>query len=183
MTSNSQEKEKEYLLQQINLLDDGYQRLWNDFWPVIEKSPGSSFNHQNWAGGYIDHLQETFVIADQLYNLYNQRRPLDFSLEDVQQVLFVHDLEKPFKYADRSLLINQQLIAYHQLAKNSPDRLKEILAEQYCLPLTLEHWNAIKYIHGEGDDYSGQKRVSSPLAAFSHICDYSSARIWFDYPK
>jgi hypothetical protein len=181
MTSN--QKEKDYLQQQIKLLDSGYQKLWNDFCPVIEKSFGSSFNHQNWTGGYIDHLQETFIIADQLYKLYNQRRPLDFSLEDVQQVLFIHDLEKPFKYADRNLLINQQLIAYHQLAKSNPHQLKKTLAEQYHLPLTAEHWHAIKYIHGEGDDYSGQKRVSSPLAAFSHICDYSSARIWFDYPK
>ena len=46
-----------------------------------------------------------------------------------------------------------------------------------------EHKIALKYIHGEGDDYQKDKRVMTPLCAFCHCCDVISARIFFDYPK
>jgi hypothetical protein len=55
--------------------------------------------HQAWEGGYVDHLQETMNIGIDLYKTFSQRRDLTFTLSDLFIVLFLHDLEKPFKYA------------------------------------------------------------------------------------
>lgn len=54
---------------------------------------------------------------------------------------------------------------------------------EYNFHLTEDHLNAIKYAHGEGNDFKQTEHVSKPLAAFLHCCDTISARIWFDYPK
>jgi len=43
--------------------------------------------------------------------------------------------------------------------------------------------NALKYVHGEGNDYNPEVNVQGPLAAFVHCCDTFSARVWPDFPK
>ena len=54
---------------------------------------------------------------------------------------------------------------------------------EYGITLTEQQKSAIKYVEGEGDDYTPGKRVSDELAAFCHICDVWSARIRYDSPK
>ena len=49
--------------------------------------------------------------------------------------------------------------------------------------MKIEQWDALKYVEGEMGDYSARRRVMNPLAAFCHLCDVASARIWFDFPK
>lgn len=148
--------------------------LLNDYKPRFEKAPGSQSKHQAWAGGYIDHLEEVMNFARSLYELMNNERRLSFSLSDALLVLYLHDIEKPFKYT-----------APVREFKSDEEK-KEFLMEvvlKYNFKLTDDHLNALKYIHGEGDDYNPITRLQGPLAAFVHICDVASARIWFDYPK
>lgn len=93
--------------------------LWDDYSDFFYPAPGSSANHQAWPGGYLDHLQETFIIAEDFYKVMNQRRKLPFSLEDVKLVLFLHDIEKPFKYATGSLAKKEPRLVL--TAKEDPD--------------------------------------------------------------
>ncbi len=150
-------------------------RLLQDYKEIIQTAPGSLIKHQAWKGGYIDHLEETMNFAIWLYNFMNERRTLPFSISDCLLVLFFHDIEKPFKYCPtKMILLNSE--------KEKWDFLQKML-QQYNVVLTPEHTNALKYIHGEGHDYSQAHRIQGPLAAFVHMCDTASARIWFDYPE
>ncbi len=58
---------------------------------------GSSHNHQAWEGGYLNHITEVMNIAKVLYEPLNTLRPLPFSLSDSLLVLYLHDLEKPWR--------------------------------------------------------------------------------------
>lgn len=160
----------------IPMLPHEYQsacaRLYNDNREIFDKCPGSSHNHQAWTGGYVGHILETAMIAHLTYEALSQVRPLGFELSDAILGLFLHDLEKPWKYAGLVDL------------RSNEDRFNFVLSKlnEYGIVLREEHWNAIKYAHGEGDDYSGYRRTQLPLAAFVHCCDTISARIWFDFP-
>lgn len=59
-------------------------------------------------------------------------------------------------------------------------RIKKI--KEYGIHLTPDQENGIKYIEGEGNDYTNKRRVMNELAAFCHVCDVSSARIGPDNP-
>jgi len=149
-------------------------KLFEDNKVRFEKAPGSLLKHQAWKGGYIDHLTETMNFAISIYEITNAKRKLPFFISDVILVLFLHDLEKPFKYVEPKF-------DFHS------DEDKEIfinkLIDEYGIILNEDQRNALKYIHGEGSDFLPDKRIQKPLAAFCHICDVFSARIWFDYPK
>ena len=58
---------------------------------------GSTHNHQAWRGGYLDHVSEVMNIAVLLYEQLAAKRPLPFSLSDLLLVVFLHDIEKPWK--------------------------------------------------------------------------------------
>lgn len=148
-------------------------QLYNDNKDRFLESKGSMSKHQSWIGGYIDHLVETMEFGLDLYNSMSIKRELPFTISDVIIVLFLHDLEKPFKYVEPVLEFGSDI-----------DKLNFIInkSNEYKIKLSEMHINGLKYIHGENDDYNF-KRVQKPLAAFVHICDVVSARIWFDYPK
>ena len=65
---------------------------------LFQTVQGSTNNHQNWIGGYFDHVQEVMNIACVLYVTLGALRPLPFSLSDLLLVVFLHDVEKPWKY-------------------------------------------------------------------------------------
>lgn len=140
----------------------------------FKEAPGSISKHQAWKGGYIDHLNETMKIAESIYAITNMKREHSFSIGDVILVLFLHDLEKPFKYVEPKTNFNSD---------NDKEIFINNLIDKYEIVLSQEQKNALKYIHGEGADFSLTERIQSPLSAFCHICDVFSARIWFDYPK
>ena len=140
---------------------------------------GSSHNHQAWQGGYLDHIREVMNIGKVLYEQLNNIRPLPFNLSDVLLVLFLHDLEKPWKYEvfNRQFRIKPAL----QNKDNQKDfRNKKLL--EYGINLTPDQANGMKYCEGEHNDYSPNNRTMSPLAALCHIADTTSARIWFYHP-
>jgi len=140
----------------------------------ISEAMGSQKKHQAWRGGYLDHLIETMEFAVNLYEQMSSKRKLIFTLSDAILVLFLHDLEKPFKY-------------YKPIFGNLTDEQKfNFIIETatiHKIKLGKRHLNALKYIHGEGHDYNPTIRIQKPLAAFVHICDVASARIWYNEPK
>jgi hypothetical protein len=137
------------------------------------KSKGSSNNHQAWEGGYIDHVTEAMNIACQQYVWMRRARRLPFELHEALEVMFLHDLEKPWKYSadpdpkiktkdDRKLFRNQMIEAFH-------------------IKLTDDQWNALRYVEGVPDcEYTPGERTMGELAAFCHCCDILSARMWWD---
>ena len=61
--------------------------------------------------------------------------------------------------------------------------VKNYLKEKYGYVLSKEEFNAIKYMHGENEDYHPTKKIMLSLTAFVHCCDIISARIWFNKGK
>jgi hypothetical protein len=149
-------------------------RLYEDHKERFDLAPGSFTKHQAWPGGYIDHLEETMNFGRDLFTLMNNTRKLDFSLSDILLVLFLHDLEKPFRYIEMKKEFDSD---------DDKEKFIEKLIAEYGFVLTETHRNALRYVHGEGEDFSRTERIQKPLAAFVHICDVTSARIWFDYPS
>lgn len=122
---------------------------------LIAKSPASAHNHQTWPGGYLCHLEQMNEMLNLLWDEFSQRHKYPFTREDAAVCILLHDIHKPWKYAGLEM----------------PD-ISHI--EVLLTPMQRE---ALKYIHGEGSDYSGERRVMNELAAFVHICDVYSARI------
>lgn len=150
------------------------QKLFEDFKERFEVAPGSLRKHQAWKGGYIHHLEETMNLGQAFYQKMNCFRKLPFSFSDVVLVLFLHDLEKPFRYTEPKIEFKNDIEKHDFI---------ESLIKKYKIKLNANHKNALQYIHGEGDDFSRTKRIQKPLAAFVHCLDTMSARIWFDEPK
>jgi hypothetical protein len=171
-----------YLLEMIDKPNgDACLAMLEDHRKLFQRVQGSTHNHQAWPGGYIDHVGEVMNIARFLYTAMYLRRPLGFSLSDALLVLFLHDVEKPWKYrlsADGSQLeIIPELVdkaAQHEF------RIKRLT--EYGIVLTDNQLNGLKYVEGELSDYSSKHRVMGPLAGFCHMCDIASARVWFDHP-
>ena len=159
---------------------DSCRRILEENYKLFSKAPGSSHNHQAWEGGYLDHVTEVCNIAIALYEPLDSRRKLPFSLSDSLLVLFLHDLEKPWKHSAKDFCLINPITGLKD--KNKIKDFVDAKIKEYSFQLTEEHRNAIKYAEGEGDDYSPKKRIQSPLAAFAHVCDNISARIWFDQP-
>jgi 23S rRNA maturation-related 3'-5' exoribonuclease YhaM len=170
--------------QLIMLIDQPYQnscrRILDDNNRLFCKVQGSTNNHQAWVGGYFDHVHEIMNIAVVLYESLNSRRPLPFSLSDLLLVVYLHDIEKPWKYelrADGELHHRQGM----ETKEDHQNFRMQKLAE-YGIELTSEHENGLKYAEGEIHDYSNRERKMGPLACVAHMCDVASARLWFDHP-
>ncbi len=172
----------------INRIADPYRAICHQIvsenWELFTKVQGSTHNHQNWPGGYLDHISEVMYWAHEFYqfiayDLY-YRRPLNFTLSDALLSLFLHDFEKPWKYEigpDGELRHKPGLEtkeSHQQL------RLQKMTEYGLVVPDYIQH--AMKYTEGELNDYSSKRRVMSELAAFCHMCDVCSARLFHDYP-
>jgi hypothetical protein len=154
-----------------------FQRLLADHDELFRSARGSSHNHQAWTGGYADHIREVMNIAVVLYEALGQLRPLPFSLSDALVVLFIHDLEKPWAY--------EKVEGAWRRRAGFKEKAHEFrmgkLAEARVTP-SAELERAVLFVEGEGSHYSNRTRGMSPLAAFCHMCDVASARLWHDYP-
>ncbi len=173
--------EKIPYLKLLDLIDEPNssicKKLYFDHKEIMDRAWGSSVKHQAWEGGYIDHLEECMNIGIAVYDKMNSLRELPFSKSSLLLDLNLHDLEKAWKYGGE-IKERVELSNY----KNYQDFIADKIS-QYGFVLSDEEWNGIRYVHGEGDNYHPKKRIQGPLAAFVHICDVFSARIWFDYPK
>lgn len=185
MTEGGDMKPRYYAVDELlEMIDEpnrsGCDKLFWDNRALFQTVQGSTNNHQNWPGGYQDHVQEIMNIAVIQYDLLTELRPLPFSLSDLLLVVYLHDVEKPWKYelgADGELhhRANMQTKADHQL-------FRMVKLAEYGIILTPEQENGLKYAEGELGDYTNRRRVMGPLACVAHMCDVASARLWFDHP-
>jgi 23S rRNA maturation-related 3'-5' exoribonuclease YhaM len=164
----------------INLNGNACKRLLEDNLALFATVQGSTHNHQSWRGGYLDHVTEVMNIAYVLYQSLTAHRPLPFTLSDILLVVFLHDIEKPWKYELGSDGQLQHKASMQTKADHQAFRMAKLA--EYGIQLTPEHENALKYAEGELADYSSRERKMGPLAALAHMCDVASARIWFDFP-
>lgn len=144
----------------------------------FHRAPGSTHNHQAWEGGYLDHIVETMTIAEILFKPLNAKRKLPFTLGDVILCLFLHDIEKPWKY----VLGENELEDADLSTKEKRHEFRREIISKYGFKLTDEHWNGIEFAEGEIHQYSNTERHMGRLAAFVHMCDVWSARGWYDEP-
>lgn len=156
-------------------------RIIEDCKSKFYSAPGGLYKHQNWKGGYYDHVVETMTIATLIYQKLSQHRPLPFTLAESLYLTFLHDLEKMFTLtiSKSGRPIKNEL---QTKERTSFERTVNLLST-YNIKLSKQHLNALKYCHGENEDYHPTKKIMNPLAAFIHCCDTISARIWYQYPK
>lgn len=149
---------------------------------LFETIPGSTHNHQAWKSGYIEHIAEVMNYAYYLYDFdATFGRPLPFSKSDAILIMFLHDLEKPWrleKMEDGTVRDRPGLDTKKAFKKFREDKLIE-----YGIFLTDYQMNGLTYVEGELKDYSSTHRVMNELAAFCHKCDNWSARGWYNYPQ
>jgi len=171
---------------------DAFEKLLDDHRSLFYSAKGSSGNHQAWEGGYIGHIVETMNIAKWLYR--TSPRTLPFKLADALEIMFLHDLEKPFKESpDTPTLIGSwnlllTMANYDQggiRVSLSPKQFRREFRNQlickYGIQLSPEQENALRYVEGVPDsEYTPHERTMNELAAFCHCCDILSARLWFD---
>jgi hypothetical protein len=163
-------------------LRDSCQQIWRTYEKRFRNAPGSSHNHQAWPGGYADHIAEVLNYARHLYALdCALGRPMPFSLADAILVLFFHDIEKPFrlKWKHDGAIDNDPAMA----SKSASREMRENLLLRNGITLSAAQANALRYVEGEGADYSRDRRVMNELAAFCHKADVWSARQCYDHPR
>lgn len=144
-------------------------KLMNDHEERILKAPGSLHKHQAYAGGYLAHIYSCLAISTLEYESLSRFEQLPFAWEDSILPLFLHDFEKPFKYVEPKTDFVDEIAKSNFVKK---------LINDYAITLTEEQWNALTYIHGEGDKHNPTTRIQLPLAAFCHNCDNASARMF-----
>ena len=157
----------------------------SQFWTMIHDhktrfitAQGSSHNHQAWEGGYLDHVAETMNIACRLYQTLNAARRLPFELEEALEVMFLHDIEKPFKEGGFLIDTDGNKV---EATKANRKGFRRNLITKYGIRLTEEQDNALEYVEGVPDSqYTPGERTMGELAAFCHCCDIASARLWHD---
>ncbi len=146
---------------------------------LFKKVQGSSSNHQAWEGGYYDHIREVMNIAIALYESLNSLRALTFSLSDALLVLFLHDIEKPWKYKIEN---GKTSIISRLKTKESQIKYRDKKLKNYGIVMSDKQRNAFEHVEGEIIDHSSKKRAMNKLGAFCHMCDIVSARLWHDKP-
>lgn len=157
-------------------------QIYADYKELFQAAPGSSHNHQAWPGGYQDHITDAMNIVSSLYDtLAATGRSMPFSRADALLVIFLHDLEKPFKFAideNGNLTDNPDI---PDKAARAAKRL-EVMAK-YHIELDEQQTNAFTYVEGVRDtEYTPSRRTMGELAALCHCADTLSARLWYNYP-
>lgn len=139
----------------------------------ISRAPGSTHNHQTWPGGYVDHMIGMLEFAKATFISLKKEPPFNFG--DLVLVILLHDIEKPWKYVDHPAGTRRSFASKQEMN----DFIEELLT-RFGFALGNTHRNALKYAHGEGEDYLPYQRVMNELGALLHISDVYSARIEYD---
>ncbi len=169
----------------LELIDEpnriGCKMLLHNNRKLFTEAYGSVHNHQAWPGGYLDHLVEIMNYAVIFYaTLLSTGRPVNFSLSDVLLILFIHDIEKPWKYRRNKKGDLEVIPSLRSKVAQHKFRLAKI--REYFISLTKQLLNAFKYVEGEFDKYNERGRVMNELAGFCHMMDVCSARVVPEYP-
>lgn len=169
----------------VSMIDDPNrepcQRILEEHRCLFEKVRGATHNHHTWEGGYIDHVTDCMNYTRHLFAFVCAiGRPMPFALPDALLVMFLHDLEKPWR-----ILVQEGQISNRPGLTTKADfkAFREGKLVEYNIRLTPYQINAFTYVEGEGEDYTSLRRVKNELGAFCHKVDVWSARGWYDYPK
>lgn len=156
-------------------------KILNENRKLFETIPGSTHNHQTFVGGFYGHIEDCLNYAYYLYDFdASFGRPLPFSKSDALLIMFLHDLEKPWRIEvlDDGTVRNRLGLD----TKAAFKEFRERKLSEYNVKLDGNLLNALTYVEGELSDYSSTHRVMNELAAFCHKVDVHSARIWYSYP-
>lgn len=126
----------------------------------FEKAMGSEHNHQAWQGGYLDHVTETMNLACVFYEALGERLP--FTLSSALKIMFLHDIEKPWRFIrnGKGRIIQKCL----KSKKDKADFRKGFL-DDYGVSLTGQEHNAMRYVEGEHRRAKPSERVEKPLVS------------------
>lgn len=160
-------------------------RVLETYQDLFNTAPGSRGAHHAWVGGYKEHIRQTMVITNHLFDLmYASGALLDlpdeeqFTLSDAQTVMFLHDIEKPFLYGDG---VPDQIKASLKI-KEDRIQFRSGIIEEFGFAVTPTMENALKFVEGVRDnDYVPGKRADQPLAALCHAADNLSARGMYNF--
>lgn len=142
---------------------------------------GSVHNHQTWKGGYYDHIVDAINIGVQIYlALEKTNRELPFTLSDVILIIFLHDIEKPWKYQYNE--DGEREIIPELISKEAQHVFRASKLAEYGIFLNNMQRNAMLYAEGENSAYSPNERVMKELGAVVHCADILSARVFYNYP-
>jgi hypothetical protein len=183
----------------IGFIDEPNQSICKRFFydnaPLFVTAPGSSKNHQAWRGGYWDHIAETLNLCVLLFcalegtgRLAQLKPEEQFTLSDALTVLFIHDIEKPWRCQEVEGYLVYSPDARFEVRPDlkSKEQRQNFAAKkiaEYGFVLNANQRNALKYVEGIRDsDYSPNSRIMLPLAALCHSCDMFSARMFYDFP-
>lgn len=151
-------------------------KILDDNKAIIWEAQGSQHNHQAWEGGYLQHVADTMELAIMIYR--EAPWPTNLQLSSIILVIFLHDIEKPFM--QRRMAEDSEMPVW---SKEQRLIFRKQLIEEYDLHLTDEEYTALRYIEGEGGDYSPTERKINPLGALCHAADVMSARLYPDRNK
>ncbi len=174
------------LNEMLGMIDEenasGCSAMVDDNYSIFFDAKGASHNHQAWPGGYIDHIVDAMNNGIKEYQHDTFLRPgsLQFSLSDLLLIIFLHDLEKPWKQYATAMGAPELLEQFSTEEGKHQFRMDKIA--EYGIKLTEYQLNALMHIEGEKGLYSPNKRVQNELAAYCHICDVKGARVWHQYP-
>ncbi|MDQ2973458.1 MAG: hypothetical protein M3Q79_03195 [bacterium] len=156
-------------------------KIYADYKHLFETAPGASHNHQTWPGGYADHIADAMNIVSIIFDTLDNVRPLVFSKSDALLVIFLHDLEKPFRYSYDN---NGNILADPKLSNKSAKSNKRLdVISRYNIQLNEQQTNALRYVEGVREsEYSPGARTMGELASLCHCADTLSARLWYNHP-
>ena len=156
-------------------------RFLEDNKEILKTALGGRHNHHAWEGGYLDHVTECMNFAALLYPALSVARPQSFRLDDALTVLFLHDIEKPWRYEKRDGVYVQ---AQSLDSFEKREAFTNEVARSYGFVLSIDQHNALRFVEGENQftGYSPSNRGMGRLAAFCHMCDVWSARGAYDHP-
>lgn len=157
----------------LQILDDHRERFM--------LAPGSKKKHQAWPGGYMDHVVDAMNIGSGMYDWYcSIGRTPGFSRSDVLLVLFLHDIEKPFKY---DIDKDNNIIDRISMDKPARAQFRTDFMVQYGIVLNESRANALKHVEGVRDEvYNQHQRQMQELALLCHQADESSAYLFYNHP-
>lgn len=180
------------LLDWLNTVIDDDRRLqlnalYLHYRDLFDKLPASATLHQTWPGGLKDHLAVMCWRAWAEYGLNNAMCGENkYTWDSVIVAIFCHDAEKLSKYApaeDPRTAPYHATLTYGAGWEDVKWAMLHDWHDQFGLELTHDEWNAVKYTHGEGADYTKTHRVSGPLAAMVGNVDRWSAREFPDFGR
>lgn len=164
----------------------GCQAILKDHKETFKRSPGSRKKHHAWPGGYWEHIEQVMNWGSDLYHRFSATgmaalpKEERFTLSDVLVVLFVHDLEKPWRYVpDAPCPITAPLLK----TKQQRAEFRLAMLEHYKVKLKPHQLHALQFVEGLRDnEYDPTRRVMSPLATLCHTADMLSAGTMYAPP-